>query len=165
MNDLVGQTFGRLFVAARAGTNSAGRRLWRCHCACGRTVTTNTRALTAGETSSCGCYRSERIKALSTKHGHSPRYNHSRTYVAWRSMLSRCLNPKHPHYDLYGGRGVKVCARWRRSFTAFLADMGAKPAGLTLDRIDPYGNYTPSNCRWATWSEQRLNQRRCRAHA
>lgn len=73
-------------------------------------------------------------------------------------MRERCYNPKHIAYHRYGGRGITVCDRWRNSFEAFLADMGARPEGRTLDRVNNNGNYEPSNCRWATPKEQRANQ-------
>jgi hypothetical protein len=73
-------------------------------------------------------------------------------------MKARCLNPKHARYPKYGGQGVTVCERWLE-FPAFLSDMGERPKGYTLDRKDPYGNYEPINCRWATPKEQRRNQR------
>jgi len=73
-------------------------------------------------------------------------------------MKSRCTYPSHPHYENYGGRGISVCSRWK-FFENFLADMGARPAGLTLDRINSNGNYEPSNCRWATPKEQQANRR------
>lgn len=82
-----------------------------------------------------------------------------RTRVSWRSMLSRCYNRRNDRYHLYGGRGITVCDRWRRSYTAFLADMGPRPEGLTLDRIKGNEGYEPGNCRWATPAEQARNRR------
>jgi hypothetical protein len=78
-------------------------------------------------------------------------------------MKRRCADPEHPFWELYGGRGIKVCRRWQK-FENFLADMGEKPKGLTLDRIDVDGNYRPGNCRWADWRQQRMNQRRMPLH-
>lgn len=95
-----------------------------------------------------------RTKPAKIKHGHNrnPK-SRSPTYTAWHGMKQRCLNPKHINYARYGGRGISVCAAWL-DFTAFLADMGERPDGLTLDRIDTDGNYEPGNCRWATMKEQ-----------
>lgn len=73
-------------------------------------------------------------------------------------MKQRCLNVKHKSYAIYGGRGIKICDRWLESFEDFLADMGERPEGMTLDRIDVDGDYTPGNCRWAT-SETQSNNR------
>lgn len=92
------------------------------------------------------------------RHGHKAGRRISKTYSTWANMLTRCRNPKATHYRYYGGRGVTVCERWL-VFANFLEDMGERPEGLTLDRRDPYGNYEPDNCRWATWTEQRANRR------
>lgn len=98
------------------------------------------------------------------RHGHNPRSGDSPTYHSWACMIQRCTNPKRDAYPLYGGRGITVCARWRESFDAFLADMGPRPAGTSIDRIDSSGDYEPGNCRWSTPTEQAGNTSRNRLY-
>lgn len=95
-----------------------------------------------------------------TKHGHALWRRTSKTYTNWQQMLARCTDENVVQYQDYGGRGIKVCERWRHSFPNFLADMGERPDGHSLDRIDNEGNYEPGNCRWATRTEQNRNSRR-----
>jgi hypothetical protein len=95
------------------------------------------------------------------KHGHRPANGKpSPTYYSWRRMNERCHNPKHKSYGYYGARGISVCSRWRNSFQHFLDDMGPRPEGKTIDRIELDKNYEPGNCRWATAIEQNRHQRR-----
>lgn len=87
------------------------------------------------------------------------RTRYPREYMTWSSMRERCTNASLGHYKHYGGRGIRVCERWMNSFDAFFEDMGVRPEGLTLDRIDVNGDYEPGNCRWATWAVQVANRR------
>lgn len=158
--NLSGQTFGRLTVLQDTGRrDDAGRVIWSCSCECGNERDAVGRDLTSGRTTSCGCKKSERAKSAATKHGGASHVQRSPEYRSWASMVQRCTNPKYHRWDRYGGRGITVCERWRGSFEDFLADMGPRPEGTSLDRFqNPDGNYEPGNCRWATRAEQRNNR-------
>lgn len=151
--NLVGQRFGRLVASekTRIGVVAA----FVCQCDCGKQVTVRSQSLRKGETTSCGCARAERMRAEKTTHG----FYKSPTYNSWRSMLARCSDSTHPQFKDYGGRGIAVCEAWRNSFEAFVDAVGERPEGTTIDRINTNGNYEPSNCRWATTTEQNRNKR------
>jgi hypothetical protein len=151
--DLVGKEFGRLTVVSFVGKNKHGSKQWECKCSCGKHTIVTVGALVRGMTRSCGCLRKEKVSTIG---GLSK--NH--TYKSWHCMMYRCTNPKDRKYKYYGGRGVNVCQRWQESFLNFLEDMGERPDGRTLDRIDPEGNYEPGNCRWATIEVQQQNRRK-----
>lgn len=152
---LEGKRFGRLLVETRS-ENIGPHTAYACRCDCGQSVNVRGASLRRGETHSCGCLRRERMADRQTTHG----LYGTPTYHSYRAMLARCYDVKHPQFKDYGGRGIKVCARWLESFDYFLADMGQRPAGRTLDRYpDSDGHYEPGNCRWATRHQQRHNRR------
>lgn len=165
--DLSGQTFCRLTVEAIV-PSVGGKRRYACRCECGNAVQVSVSNLRSGHSKSCGCLASEVNRSLATQrntvHGHNRagRGNQSSTWHSWRSMRDRCLKKSHKSYADYGGRGINICDRWDE-FANFLADMGERPDGTTLDRVDVNAGYFPENCRWATRSEQQRNKR-CSAH-
>lgn len=158
--DHAGKTFGFWTVKERAKSTTKGGAAWLCVCVCGGEKVVPAESLVRGKSKSCGCKSDEMRSVNNTKHGHTRFDGYtSGTYRSWHAMRQRCTRVKHKQYADYGGRGISVCERWS-SFENFLADMGERPDGMTLDRWpDTNGNYEPGNCRWATNSQQSLNQR------
>jgi len=162
--DLTGQTFNRLTVISRAPTtiSPSGQRHtnWHCICECGNETVVWGGNIKNGSTKSCGCLNIERAIETNITHGCSKKGEWTPEYRTWASMIQRCTNPNVKGYKYYGGRGIAVCKRWRKSFTNFLTDMGERPSPKhTIDRIDGDGNYEPSNSRWTTQIVQQNNRR------
>ncbi len=162
LKNIAGPRFGSLTaVSPTHRTLSSGRRMpaWSLKCDCGKIVVAMTVNLQKGHHQSCGCRRGELIASHYEGDTHKPEYS------VYRQMLDRCYLTTAPNFKWYGGKGVTVCERWRRGtneltgFQTFMADMGPRPDGLTLDRIDPFEPYRPDNCRWASWAEQAQNKR------
>lgn len=152
--DLTGKVYGHLTVIEKDHSNKNGW-YWKCQCDCGNITVVDRHNLANGSIKSCGCSRPGITRKSKRKA--------SRLYQIWIDMRRRCYNPNLYAYKYYGALGVTVCDEWQNSFTSF-RDWALKNGyseSLTIDRIDCFGNYEPSNCRWSDWSTQRRNQRRC----
>ena len=163
-HDLTGKRFTRLLAIEherRMIKSSRGMSpaiFWKCKCDCGKVVYVRTYCLESGNTKSCGCFNADQKRTPKT-HGMSK----SITYSRWQHMKQRCSDSNYRNFDYWGGRGIKVCDSWKKSFDSFYADMGECPSpNHSLDRINNDGNYEPANCRWALRFEQSRNTRRNR---
>lgn len=164
--DLTGQRFGRLSVIEKSGVAKSGHALWLCKCDCGNSHIVSSNQLKNG-TKSCGCLQRERAaeSARQRTHIHNRKKlvigkDFQRLHQCYKDMLNRCYKENNKRYHRYGGRGIEVCDEWRNDFYAFKSWATANGYSnvLTLDRIDVYGNYEPSNCRWVSTKEQNNNR-------
>jgi hypothetical protein len=158
--NIAGQRFGRVTAIERIGRK--GRMaLWSYRCDCGTIGAALANSLARGNTKSCGCLKNELAGKRFRRHGLTNTPEHR----TWRSIKYRCHDPDCPGYARYGGRGIKVCDRWRDSFENFLADMGKRPsAEYSIERVNNDGDYEPGNCKWATRGEQRRNASHARIY-
>lgn len=157
--DLTGRDFGRLRVTGIGGAVN-GKRRWYCKCSCGKSLLVDGDSLRSAVTRSCGCLLRERAGETRAERNRTHGQSRTRAHVTWKAMKARCRNEKSTQWKHYGGVGVSVCDRWVNSFENFIADMGQRPQGMSLDRINPFGNYEPGNCRWATPKQQAQNRRK-----
>ena len=161
VKDLTGQRFGRLVAIECVGRTNNGNAKWLCKCDCGNEAEIASYLLRKGITQSCGCIKREQNEEMFTTHGESKGSKRTRLYRIWSGIKTRCYNTNQAYaFGKYGAKGIEMCQEWRNSYEAFRdwSLSNGYADGLTIDRIDPRGNYEPSNCRWITQQEQQNNR-------
>lgn len=160
--DLIGQKFNYLTPIERYERYKNGKTYYLCRCDCGKLTIVEKGALVSGRTKSCGCYHKKRTSEMNTKHSHST----EKLYYVWKAIKKRCYCKTDMHYKYYGSKGITVCDEWKSDYMAFrnwAFENGYKEmttyTNYTIDRINPFGNYEPSNCRIADWKTQARNRR------
>lgn len=154
VNNLTGHRFGRLIVLGYSHKDNNNKHCWICQCDCGEKKTVQGCHLVSEQIKSCGCLQREFVARLNWKHG----MNDTPEHASWMQMIRRCRDPKHIDYKDYGGRGITVCPEWIE-FANFYRDMGKRPVGMSIERLNVNGDYCKANCVWATDEQQQNNRR------
>lgn len=157
--DITGHKYGRLKVLKLNGLNERKRKIWLCQCDCGQYTTLSTNELRTGNTQSCGCLHKEILIKNNKKRAYHS-LSRTKLYGVYNKMKARCNHKNHRGYEYYGGKNIKVCEEWSNDFRSFRewALNNGYQEGLTIDRKNLSGNYTPENCRWVTWDKQSINK-------